>query len=315
MSEGPEHDFLKNTFNRTLHQFSSLRLYSVVESERRKFDLSCVIERDWSRPLIGQVAWSHSEGLDKDLRTLLTDTDSEIKAYIAKDTIRHRKAVDEIVGDFRRSERFKDLYRLKMFWIPSDFSADLESDRRTVAGALTEQVVSDLLLNVIFGNLAPREVRLLLVSGGILGLGVAILHYIAVHGFTNITSMVKDLGLKSSTPAREKLVLLHSLELVSAPDMAAYYEPTVKGKVVLELFRRLHEELQAGSLSDEMRFLLERLGCHAMPLERLPTDADLTTEPFVWLMRNLKYSQTMWGISWPELTYERAVRLTVPIEK
>jgi hypothetical protein len=94
--------------------------------------------------------------------------------------------------------------------------------------------------------------------------------------------------------------------------MAAYYEPTVKGKVVLELFRRLHEELKAGSLTDEMLFLLERLGCHAIPLAQLPTDTDLTTEPFVWLMRNLKYSQTMWGISWPDLTYERAVRLTIP---
>src|SRR4051812_34606925 len=102
-------------------------------------------------------------------------------------------------------------------------------------------------MNVVFGNLSARDVRLFVVSGGIMGFGVAILHYIAVHGFMNISAMVKDLRLRSSGPAREKLIWLESLGLVAAPDMAAYYEPTLKGKVMLELFRRLDEEFKSGA--------------------------------------------------------------------
>jgi len=288
-----EHEFLTATFNETLKKFAALRLYGVSESERRKFDLSCVIERDWSRPLVGQVAWGNARGIDKDLRTLLADTDSEIKAYIARDSTPYRRAVAEIVGDFRRSNRFQDLFRLRVFWVPADFTADTEENRMVIGELLKDQIVSDLLMNVVFGNLSARDLRLFVVSGGILGLGVAILHYIAVHGFTNITAMVKDLRLRSGGPAREKLIWLESLGFVAAPDMAAYYEPTVKGKVMLELFRRLDDELTSGALSAEMTYLLERLGCQPVPPAELPGHRDLTTEPFVWLLRNLEYTQTM----------------------
>lgn len=71
MAESLEHEFLKNHFNLILQRFSNLKLYGFTETERKRFDLSCLLERDWTRPLVGQVLWRHSSGIDKDLRTLL----------------------------------------------------------------------------------------------------------------------------------------------------------------------------------------------------------------------------------------------------
>jgi len=79
MPESPEHEFLKTRFNEVLRDFSSLKLYGFTETDRKRFDFSCLLERDWTRPVAGQVLWRHTDGIDKDVRTLLTDTESEIK--------------------------------------------------------------------------------------------------------------------------------------------------------------------------------------------------------------------------------------------
>ncbi|MBD2022975.1 hypothetical protein, partial [Leptolyngbya sp. FACHB-711] len=113
MAESPEHEFLKNQANLVLNEFSSLKLYGFTETNRKTFDFSCLLNRDWSRPLVGQVLWKHIEGLEKDIRTLLADTESEIKVYVASDTIKHHTTFEEVVSDYRRTGRFNDLFRLK----------------------------------------------------------------------------------------------------------------------------------------------------------------------------------------------------------
>ena len=127
MAESPEHDFLKTHFSRVLQDFSALKLYGFTETDRKRFDFSCLLDRDWSRPLAGQVLWRHTEGIEKDVRTLLTDTQSEIKVYLASDTVRHHATFEETISDFRRSGRFRDLFRFRPIWVPSDFDADKDN--------------------------------------------------------------------------------------------------------------------------------------------------------------------------------------------
>ena len=71
MKATPEHEFIAKCTDEVLSRFSDIRLIGVTESERRMFDYSCVLTRDCSRPLVAQLLWSHQEGIDKDLRTLL----------------------------------------------------------------------------------------------------------------------------------------------------------------------------------------------------------------------------------------------------
>src|SRR5215475_13999794 len=61
-----------------LHRIARTRLIGVSEAERRKFDYSAVLLRDFSRPLVSQVLWSHVEGVEKDVRTLLHDREALI---------------------------------------------------------------------------------------------------------------------------------------------------------------------------------------------------------------------------------------------
>jgi hypothetical protein len=61
MAESPEHQFLKSEATKVLEDFSCLHLYGYTETDRKKFDFSCLLERDWSRPLVGQVLWKHSQ--------------------------------------------------------------------------------------------------------------------------------------------------------------------------------------------------------------------------------------------------------------
>jgi len=63
-----------------LDSFADSGLVGVFESQRRTFDYSCLLSRDLERPLVAQVLWRHEHGLDKDIRTLLFDTEARIKA-------------------------------------------------------------------------------------------------------------------------------------------------------------------------------------------------------------------------------------------
>ena len=82
MSPALEHRFIAQCANESPSLFSTVRLLGVTESQRRTFDYSCVLWRDCSHPLVAQVLWSHHEGIDKDLRTLLHDADSLLKVSV-----------------------------------------------------------------------------------------------------------------------------------------------------------------------------------------------------------------------------------------
>ena len=55
MAESAEHTFLKGEFLNVLETFSLTSIFGYVEGDRKKYDMSCVIKRDWERPLVGQA--------------------------------------------------------------------------------------------------------------------------------------------------------------------------------------------------------------------------------------------------------------------
>ena len=111
MEESSEHQFLKSEFLNILDDFSNLKLYGFTESNRKKFDFSCLLERDFARPLVGQTLWSHQKGIEKDMRTLITDKESEIKVYLAKDGANYQSIFEEIIWDYKQTEFGKDLLK------------------------------------------------------------------------------------------------------------------------------------------------------------------------------------------------------------
>ena len=140
VAESAEHQFLSQCVTALLDQLSRTRLYAYVEAERRKFDFACELKRDWSRPLVGQTLWNHTAGVDKDLRTMLLDTDAEICTYVARDTVKARRLLSEVIKDFRSAGTLIAPHRLRVFWVPHDFDADDESQRNLVTGLLREGV-------------------------------------------------------------------------------------------------------------------------------------------------------------------------------
>lgn len=302
MAESPEHEFLKQSANRVLEAFSNLRLYGFTETDRKKFDFSCLLERDWSRPLVGQVLWKHTEGIDKDIRTLVTDAESEIKLYVARDSIQARQHCEEIIGEFRRSGRFPDLFRFKSIWVPSDFDADKENQQRLIWGILQEALVKDILFNVVFGNLTEENIHFFLDSPGVSGLNLALLYTISTDKdqWHNIRSLSQRVDM-SSGPVREKLMLLKGAGFVDTPRHAILYRTTLRGRVFLDLARRLYSELETPGLTSELVYVLQKLGCQVVPLEN--DEQKPPQEPFVDLVRTIWAAVRQWEIDLPNMKH------------
>lgn len=302
MSESPEHNFLKTEFLSVLNRFSALELYGYNETSRRLFDLSCTLKRDWHRPLIGQVLWGHEEGIEKDLRSLLHDDEADIKAYIARSSIKNRQAVDEILSSYRKHGDSAELFRLKVFWAPPDFDADEERQRKFVANWLTGEVISDILFNVAFGRISARAVDFFLDSSGAFGLNLAVLHRISTEGFLNIAQLAKRLSI-SPTSVREKLLLLKGASFISNERDEAYWRVTESGRVFLDILARLAKEHAIGNYSDELMYVLGKLGC---PVELSTVNSTVENgwnRPFGRLVHTLIYAQRQWGCSFDRLVH------------
>lgn len=315
MPESPEHEFLKTCFNEILREFSSLRLYGFTETDRKRFDFSCLLERDWTRPVAGQVLWRNAGGIDKDIRTLLTDAESEIKVYLAADTVNHQSAFEETISDFRRSGKFGDLFRLKPIWIPSDFDADEDRQRSLVSEIVKSRIVEDILFNVVFGRIAGESIKLFLSASGIPGLNLVILHNIATQGFVNIATLAKRLAV-SAGPIREKLPLLVGAGFIASPAPGALmFSETSKGRVFLDLVCRLAKELDSGEVSVELAYILAKLDCRPVSYASLSSNKEVfPKEAFIALVRTMSIASRNWGIDLRQIDRSKKIELSVPAD-
>lgn len=313
MAESPEHQFISETFLATLSGFSRSRLYAYREGERKKFDFSCVLAETWEYLLDGQTLWKHSEGVDKDLRTLLLSSDAQLSVYIARDTTKHRATFVETARDYRAAGHESALRRLKVFWIPADFDADSERQRVIVEEQMQQEIIEDVLFNTIFGGLSKERVRPVILGSGAVGLELAVLHAIATEGFLNFPS------LKSSVPAspstlRDRVQRLQMSGLLLQPRTGGQeYFVSPAGRAFLRICAQLsslrepviEKKEPSEVLSPELVDILGLLGLEA------PTDfhqyPKYTTE---WLqgttpraMFDLLFSKVFmaeerWGTAW-----------------
>lgn len=296
MAESPEHSFLKNKFIETLDDFSALQLYGFKETDRKKFDFSCLLVRGWDRPLVGQVVWKHVEGMDKDIRSLINDPRSDIKAYILIDNMKTRMQFEEIMTDLQRSKRHSDLFKVKTFWVPQDFDADREQQRTYVSDILKSSIVQDVLFNVVFGHITANNIEFFLDVSGIPGLNLLLLYDIAKNGFVNISVISKRLGV-SPGPVREKLITLHGAGFLDTPRGAYMFEVTPKGKLFLDILARLSKELRLPSLTPELGFILSKLGCQPVNASEVHMNQEVfPSNLYIHLVKTINEAVRTWRI-------------------
>jgi hypothetical protein len=284
MAESKEHSWLSHCFLEILETFSRLNLYSFTEAERKKFDFACLLQRDFIRPLVGQTLWKHTEGIDKDIRTLITASDSEIWAYVARDNIRNRNLFYEVIRDFQQTEHNRDLFKLKLFWIPENFEVGSVQSEKVVSFYLRDQIVNDVLMNVVFGNLTGSDIRFFLNELGIPGLHLALLYDIANYGFRNYADVSKRLSISSSTLRARYQVILGSGFIYEpySPEKAGYGAlVSLKGRVFLKLIEQVYQQYCEKQIAPELEFLLRKLDIEPNLVDPIPSLNSRAAMPLV----------------------------------
>lgn len=239
MAESPEHKFLSEETLRFFERSSETRLFSLLESERKRFDFTCTLERDWTRPIVGQVLWRHVEGVDKDLRTLLADPEAEVCLYVAADTTKARTLWGECVRDFFRLQPASSMSRLRTVWVPADLDINSDEDRSVVQRLLADALARDVVLNVVLGRLSAESIRQFAASTGSIGMDLAVLHAIACEGFRNLPRLSERVG-RSPSALRERLTRLTGCGFLTMPSPgASFYYTSLRGRVFLELCAEL----------------------------------------------------------------------------
>ena len=262
MAEAPEHTFLSNKFLEVLQRFSKLELYRYTEAERKKFDFACNLLRDWNRLVVGQTLWKHTEGIDKDIRIMLTDSNADIWAYIVRHNVKNQATIQEVINDYQRTGYGNQLFKLKLFFIPDDFDADSEEARKTVGDAFEEQIINDLLFNVVFERLSAQDIDFLLND---LVSYLTLLQEISANGPTDSNGL-KTIARKKSVLSENisysvwTLYLLGFLHGNHLSGKANEFSVSPKGRVLLDLVNILEEALDKGILNDELSYVLNHLG-------------------------------------------------------
>ncbi|MFI1419310.1 hypothetical protein ACH4VX_15170 [Streptomyces sp. NPDC020731] len=252
MAESVEHKFLSETALDIMEGSTNARLFNCKESGRKRFDFSCNLTRDWTRAISGQTLWMHNrDGIDKDIRTLLTDDEASATVYVARDAVATRGRVDEIIRDYRNSPLRPHLAKLRIFWVPADFTADDEQARAVVRDGLRHDIYQDLLLRVALGGITAEDVRKFASSGN-LGYPVWILNQISQEGyFDNYTRASKRYMIGIPT-LKQEILRLELTGMVSREGNAhGLIRVTEKGQAMLDISARLHRHLSGDSKETE----------------------------------------------------------------
>lgn len=174
MAQSVEHEFVTNCFIEIANNLSRSKLYGYREADRGGFDFACVLTRDRSRALVGQTLTHHAEGIEKDINWLLFAEDAEIPVYLYSYSTRNESRVQEVLH--RASRQLSHRTGLvRLFKYPADFDADRDEQRDLIYNLLRSQIVDDLVLNILFGNLATLDIDLFLNGATMYGLLLSVL--------------------------------------------------------------------------------------------------------------------------------------------
>jgi hypothetical protein len=256
-----------------------------------------MILRDASRPLVAQVLWSHEEGIEKDLRTLLFDGRASLKIYFVRDRIRSRAKIDEVLGAYRGNAETRSLLRgLRIIPVPEGFDADSDFQRGWMESYILDYASSDLLFGVVFGKLTASDVQTFSRHGGPFGLKMAALHVIATSGLSHGPTFQDEVGYKGP-PLREVLTMLTGVGFIAAPGHFIIRVPTLKGRFLLDFGRRLVFERRAlKSWSPELQVVMHHLGLDPVDVWNYDLDEIGRSDRMVELLRAIEYARSEFGI-------------------
>lgn len=209
MAESPEHKFLSESAVRIMEEGSASRLYACMEAERSRYDYTCQLANGLRTIASGQTLWKNSRGVEKDIRTLLSASESDVLVYVARGTMSNRALLSEVVSDYRKTMPAEGLRKLRVFWVPESFNADRDHDRELVYELLKREITSDLLLSVVLGGLDKRDVAAFTSWCNGSGLHLAVLAHTARSGFGNFTHLAKAVGA-GPAPAKQAVIMLSS---------------------------------------------------------------------------------------------------------
>jgi hypothetical protein len=253
---------------------------------------------------VGQTLTHHAEGIEKDINWLLFAEDAEIPVYLYSYSTRNESRVQEVLH--RASRQLSHRTGLvRLFKYPADFDADRDEQRDLIYNLLRSQIVDDLVLNILFGNLATLDIDLFLNGATMYGLLLSVLEIIATKGFINIPSLARDLGsaVHPSTlrPRLQHLVTSGMLETLLHSSM---YRLTQRARVFLQICGFIAEDCQP---TPELVFILDRLQLGIRDIRPLPVDLDQTFPIFEFgltsskraalLIREIVAAKRCFGIS------------------
>jgi predicted transcriptional regulator len=263
MAESTEHAFLSDSVLSIMDEVSTSHLYAYKETERKRFDFSCDLATNWKRLMSGQTLWKHVEGIDKDVRILLSDAESDILIYVARNTMKNKATLHEVVSDYKKTELRGKLPRLRVFWIPESFDADKDDDRSLIYQDLKESMSKDLLLSIVLGGITPKDVHEFATWSGTVGVTFAVLTEIDRAGFGNYTRLGKTLNIGAAL-AKDRIIRLSLTGFIGRSDpntTGSIYEVTAKGKTIIDLCGRLYRERhKKGLVDDGLRYICSLLG-------------------------------------------------------
>lgn len=292
---------------------SRSQVFGYAEADRGVFDFACTLTQDHSRNLVGQTLTHHAEGIDKDLASLLHDSDSHLPVYLYSNEARHVVRVQEFLHKARN--QIPDRVGLLRHLRYPAFNADNEVERAVVADEIKSQIVDDLLLNVTFGRLSATDIDLLLLHTGIPGLLIAVLDYIATRGFLNYPDLAKALHMKDST-VRPRVAALVTAGMLKQGVDSNYFQTTTRARVLLRISHLL---ATADSAGPELAYILNKLGLGSHVAIEAAEPADLLRMPYgpvekrTRLVTELRYASATYEAELAGTGYLVSMRPGLPV--
>ncbi|MFE0471514.1 hypothetical protein ACFW2V_07830 [Streptomyces sp. NPDC058947] len=311
MAESAEHAYLSQTALKIMESASRSQLFGYTEGQRKRFDFSCDLKKDWSKVVAGQTLWKHGgDGIDKDLRTLLHEQDIAAAVYIARHESSNRARLAEVTQDYQKTMR-DSLSRLRVFWVPADFDANDEGSRITIREHLKEEITKDLLLHVALGGLTSEDVTRFAASRRP-SLPLKLLSHVKKHGYRSHRHAAKtlDTDLNALRLEAERLFVRGFLQ--SASLQGGEYSVTDRGNAMLDICSRLRDYLNGNlgvdNKNPDFEHICKLLGIDypSIPITtRLligDTDIDIQN-PTALLLQHVAQADADGSVDWPEPYY------------